>query len=36
MRWMRHVVHMEEKRNIFQILLRKPEGKRTLERLMHR
>jgi hypothetical protein len=36
MRWVRHVVHLEEKRNIFRILFRKPEGKRTHVRFMHR
>lgn len=36
MRWVRHVVHMEEKRNVFQIFFRKSEGKGTLGRLMHR
>lgn len=36
MRWVRHVVHMEEKRNIFQILFRKPERERKLRRIMHR
>jgi len=29
-RWVRHVVHKGEKRNIYRVLLRKPESKRPL------
>jgi hypothetical protein len=32
MRWARHVARMEEKRNAYRLLVRKPEGKRPLER----
>jgi len=27
MRWVVHVAHMEELRNVYKILVRKPEGK---------
>jgi hypothetical protein len=36
MRWAGHVAHMEEKRNAYRILVRKPEGKRPLRRLRRR
>jgi hypothetical protein len=32
MRWMGHIAHMEELRNIYNILVVKPEGKRHLGR----
>jgi hypothetical protein len=32
MRWVGHVAHMGEERNIYRVLVRKPEGKRPLER----
>jgi hypothetical protein len=32
MRWVGHVAQMGEKRNAYRILVRKPEGKRTLGR----
>jgi hypothetical protein len=32
MRWAGHVARMGEKRNAYRILVRKPEGKRTLGR----
>jgi hypothetical protein len=30
MRWEGHVVHMEEMRNVYKILIGNPEGKRPL------
>jgi hypothetical protein len=30
MRWAGHVAHMGEKRGVYRLLLRKPEGKRPL------
>jgi hypothetical protein len=30
MRWAGHVARMEEKRNVYRLLVRKPAGKRTL------
>jgi hypothetical protein len=32
MRWVGHIAHMEELRNAYKILVRKPEGKRPLIR----
>ena len=32
MRWARHVASMEQSRNAYRVLVRKPEGKRTLGR----
>jgi hypothetical protein len=32
MRWMGHVAQMGEKRNMYRLLVRKPEGKRQLRR----
>ena len=32
MRWAGHVVCMGEKRGVYRVLVRKPEGKRQLER----
>jgi hypothetical protein len=32
MRWAGHVARMEEKRNVYRLLVRKPEGKRSLGR----
>jgi hypothetical protein len=32
MRWAGHVARMGEKRNVYRLLVRKPEGKRPLER----
>jgi hypothetical protein len=32
MRWLRHVVHVEEMRGAYRVLMGKPEGKRPLER----
>jgi hypothetical protein len=32
MRWAGHVARMEEKRNVYRLLLGKPEGKRPLGR----
>jgi hypothetical protein len=32
MRWARHVARMGEKRNVYRLLVRKPEGKRPLGR----
>jgi hypothetical protein len=32
MRWMGHVARMGEKRNVYRLLVGKPEGKRPLER----
>jgi hypothetical protein len=34
--WAGHVARMGEKRNAYRILLRKPEGKRSLGRPRHR
>jgi hypothetical protein len=36
MRWVGHVAHMEEMRNLFKIFARKPERKRPLVRQRHR
>jgi len=36
MRWARHVAHMGEIRNAYNILVGKPEGKRPLGRPRHR
>jgi hypothetical protein len=36
MRWVGHVAHMGEGRNMYRILVGKPEGKRPLERPRHR
>jgi hypothetical protein len=36
MRWAGHVARMGERRGIYRVLVRKPEGKRPLERLRHR
>jgi hypothetical protein len=33
MRWMEYVASMEDMKNAFKILVRKPEGKRPLGRL---
>jgi hypothetical protein len=33
LRWMGHVARMGEKRNLYRLLIRKPEGKRPLGRL---
>jgi hypothetical protein len=35
-RWAGHVAHMGEGRNMYRVLVGKPEGKRPLRRLMHR
>jgi hypothetical protein len=35
-RWVGHVARMWEKRNAYSLLVRKPEGKRPLERLRRR
>jgi hypothetical protein len=35
-RWAGHVAHKGEKRNVYRILVEKPEGKRPLERPRHR
>jgi hypothetical protein len=32
MRWVSHVARMEEKRKVYKVLVRNPEGKRPLER----
>jgi hypothetical protein len=32
MKWVRHVARMKEKRNVYRILVGKPEGKRPLGR----
>jgi hypothetical protein len=32
MRWAGHVAHMGEVRNVYRVLMGKPEGKRPLER----
>jgi hypothetical protein len=31
MRWVGHVAQIEDKRNVFRLLVGKPEGRRTLE-----
>jgi hypothetical protein len=31
-RWTEHVARKGEERNVYRVLMRKPEGKRTLER----
>jgi hypothetical protein len=36
MRWAGHVARMGEERNVYKVLVRKPEGKRPLERPRHR
>jgi hypothetical protein len=36
MRWDGHVARMGEKRNVYRILVGKPEGKRPLGRRRHR
>jgi hypothetical protein len=36
MRWAGHVVRMGEKRNVYRLLVEKPEGKRPLGRPRHR
>jgi hypothetical protein len=36
MRWAGHVARMEEKRNVYRLLVGKPEGKRTLGRRRRR
>ena len=36
MRWVGHVVCMEESRGIYRVLVGKPEGERPLERPKHR
>jgi hypothetical protein len=36
MRWEGHVAHTEEGRNMYRVLVRKPEGKRPLGRPRHR
>jgi hypothetical protein len=36
MRWAGHVARMGEKRNVYRVLVRKPEGKRPLGRPRHR
>jgi hypothetical protein len=36
MRWAGHVARMEEKRNVYRLLVGKPEGKRPLGRPRHR
>jgi len=36
MRWAGHVAHMGEGRNVYMLLLGKPEGKRPLGRLRRR
>jgi hypothetical protein len=33
MRWAGHIARMGERRKVFVVLVRKPEGKRPLERL---
>jgi hypothetical protein len=35
MRWAGHVAHMGEGRNVYSVLMGKPEGKRPLERPRH-
>jgi hypothetical protein len=36
MRWVGHVAHMGEGRNMYRVLVGKPRGKRPLERPRHR
>jgi hypothetical protein len=36
LRWVGHVAHMGEMRNVCKILVGKPEGKRSLQRPRHR
>jgi hypothetical protein len=36
MRWAGHVARIGEKRNMYRLLVGKPEGKRPLGRLRHR
>jgi hypothetical protein len=36
MRWAGHEARMGEKRNVYKVLVGKPEGKRPLERPRHR
>jgi hypothetical protein len=36
MSWTGHVARMGEKRNVYRLLVRKPEGKRPLGRPIHR
>ena len=36
MRWAGHVVHMEERRVAYRVLVEKPEGKKPLGRPSHR
>jgi hypothetical protein len=36
MRWAGHVARMGEKRNVYRLLVGKPEGKRSLRRLRRR
>jgi hypothetical protein len=36
MRWAGHVAHMGENKNVYKVLMGKPEGKRPLERPRHR
>jgi hypothetical protein len=36
MRWAGHVAHVGEKREVYRVLVGKPEGKRPLGRLRHR
>jgi hypothetical protein len=36
MRWAGHVAHMVERRGVYRVLFRKPEGKRPMERPRHR
>jgi hypothetical protein len=35
MRWVGHVAHMGEERNVYRVLMRKPEEKRPLGRPRH-
>jgi hypothetical protein len=36
MRWVGHVAHVRERRGIYRVLVRKPEGKKGLGRPRHR
>jgi hypothetical protein len=36
MRWVGHVAHMGEEKNVYRVLMGKPKGKRPLGRPMHR
>jgi hypothetical protein len=36
MRWVGHMARMGEERNVYRVLMRKPEGKRPLGRPRHR